>query len=760
MSPIHLAFMLAAVVISIAEPPPATAPEGSLAVHEESSTLQRPPGPTVGGRAVRNRDPLALVSSESLLSYLEELTSIGEDGLWRSSGSSGEVEARAWIRRTLEDMVNLNHMGLEITEQPFRINNATEAHTSRLFLPTGGAEVEIPTFALQGNRDWLPEAMRFDSDGVVNDLENDPLEISGPAIVVRNEQQLAALTPTGVAGRVLFVNFALIDRSILSFDTAIARAWELLELEPAAVVFITEFSNTQGVSHGSFVGDVSVMIWVTTGFDVPVLFARLEDFEEAQITSWTSLDQRAPSARLIWDEDVVSPGQSANLIARIPGHDSSLAMILGAHYDSPNTPGALDDGSGSVILLEIARVLSATWYRPEIDLYLVWFGSHERGVYGSANFVNAHSELLDRTLAMQQIDCLGHALDGYNSMVTLEGWSYGRHGDSSMPWVSFAAASAAQQGISTDTVDVWGLVSDNSNFTGLNVPNADLGYWNVYEMSEVHYDTHLHDPYDTVDLAALEASAFEQMARVALTAALDAMTQRPELRSTPEPDRRVVFVASHTEPPHMSPVGFTDFGMTFAWNGFDVDVIPYGQAVTAEDLLDASLVVVLPVIDYPTAESGPDPYDESWSASEIDVLEDYVSGGGLLMMTNTAHRLKYYNRLLDDNEDWSAMNDLSGRFGVQYLAGVINEDSAFPNWGHELVSGMMYLALAAGNTVRFTHDTGTVLVDYGREPVVVLVPHGDGEVIATGDVTILGANGGQPNNLPFWRNLAEYARAR
>jgi hypothetical protein len=34
-----------------------------------------------------------------------------------------------------------------------------------------------------------------------------------------------------------------------------------------------------------------------------------------------------------------------NLVARIPGLDRSRAAILGAHIDSPNSPGALDDGS-------------------------------------------------------------------------------------------------------------------------------------------------------------------------------------------------------------------------------------------------------------------------------------------------------------------------------------------------------------------------------------------------------------------------------
>ncbi len=86
-------------------------------------------------------------------------------------------------------------------------------------------------------------------------------------------------------------------------------------------------------------------------------------------------------------------------------------MILGAHIDSSNTPGALDNGSGSTALIEVAQALDRSRTIPPIDLYLVWFGSHERGMYGSANFASANSEIIDRSLAMLQMDCLGRPVE-------------------------------------------------------------------------------------------------------------------------------------------------------------------------------------------------------------------------------------------------------------------------------------------------------------------------------------------------------------
>ena len=55
------------------------------------------------------------------------------------------------------------------------------------------------------------------------------------------------------------------------------------------------------------------------------------------------------------------------------------------------------------------------------------------------------------------------------------------------------------------------------------VANADLIYMDLQAMEatgSLHYAAHIHDPYDTVELARDKADVLEQMAHVALTAAL------------------------------------------------------------------------------------------------------------------------------------------------------------------------------------------------------------------------------------------------
>ena len=98
-------------------------------------------------------------------------------------------------------------------------------------------------------------------------------------------------------------------------------------------------------------------------------------------------------------------------------------------------------------------------------------------------------------------------------------------------------------------------------------------------------------------------------------------------------------------------------------------------------------MVVLPVLDYPGLESDAAPYDEAWTAEEIDALEEYAAGGGLLVLTNSAYRLKYGNSGLDANEDWPDANDLAGRFGLTFVEGFVPGGSADVEGDHALVQG-------------------------------------------------------------------------
>jgi hypothetical protein len=732
-------------------------------------------GSEVDAAALPAADPLSLISQDSLFAYLEDLTTIEAYSGWRNSGSLGEQEALDYVQERLAEFSYLQDLGLEVERQEFRVFVGTEFWDSQLRLTVDGREVQVPASGLRGDRDSVPQALYFDSDGKLNDAERNPVVVAGSAVVIHSADEIEPLTSADLRGKVVLVDYAVVDRSVMDPQQATAIASDLLARQPAGVVLVTHNSNKIGESHGAFVGDLAAFNWAERPTDkpIPILYARLEDLAPAGIDSLDDLSQ-VEAAHLTWDADVSSPATSGNLVVRIPGADPSEALILGAHIDSPNAPGAMDNGSGSAILLEVARVLDEAHFRPATDLYLAWFGSEELGLYGSAHFVSTHQELLDRTAAMLQLDCLSYPLDGIDASLDLVGWSYGRLGDDSLPWPDYLAQAAEQVGVAAGVTNSYTPWSDNSPFAGYDVPNADLIYMNEAQMEatgSLHYAAHIHDPYDTVDL--VQGDVFEQMARVAMAAvvespvaAVGAGSGASPLRVTPKPGRRVVLIGSRTEPVHMTPASLTDFGMAMSMAGFDVDLVPYGQPVTPADLEGADLVIVLPVVDYPGPGGGPELYDEAWTAEEIAILEQYVAKGGFLVLTNSANRLKYYNRVLDPNEDLADVGDLSGRFGAVFEDRVLSTGNVRVTGSSSLVEGVTSLSMAQANGVRFHLVEGTqseVLAETGGQMVVALVQYGDagGEVLVLADVGILGSSG-EPTltNLPFWQNLAEYARSR
>ena len=449
-------------------------------------------------------DPFTLISQDSLFAFLEELTAIQPYSGWRNSATEGEAEALDYVTARLGEFEYLQNLGLEVERQSFHVFLATELWETRLHLTVNGQETEVPADGLRGPRDDIVQALRFDSDGTLNDSNPNPVVVDGPVVFIRYDGEINDLNPSDVRGKIVFVRYTVIDRVLLGKRRATDVAAELLAKEPAGVVIVTSFSSRPNESHGSFVGDLSGFNDVETSLAPPILYTRLEDLGTAGIESWDDL-ALVEDARLTWDADVFSPGESGNLVARIPGADPSLAVILGAHIDSPNSPGAMDDGSGSVVLLEIARVLNAARVQPPTDVYLVWFGSEELGLYGSYHFASTHQELLDQTLAMLQTDMLSRPLDGIEAYLNLVTWSYGRLGDDRLAWPDYLVEVADRQGIWIYPTNYYGLESDNTAFAGFDVPNANLIYMNQPEMSPmggVHHASHVHCPYDTVERLA------------------------------------------------------------------------------------------------------------------------------------------------------------------------------------------------------------------------------------------------------------------
>ena len=81
-----------------------------------------------------------------------------------------------------------------------------------------------------------------------------------------------------------------------------------------------------------------------------------------------------------------------NIIAEIPGSDPRAGYVMaGAHLDSwVAGDGAADNGAGSAMVMEAARILAASGVRPRRTIRFALWAGEEQGLLGSLAYVEAH----------------------------------------------------------------------------------------------------------------------------------------------------------------------------------------------------------------------------------------------------------------------------------------------------------------------------------------------------------------------------------
>jgi hypothetical protein len=159
----------------------------------------------------------------------------------------------------------------------------------------------------------------------------------------------------------------------------------------------------------------------------PTRYSTSSHYADAAAWARDQLEAMGYVTRL--QEIVVDGSPSWNVIADQEGHaaDGRGVVLVTAHLDSINirggpeapAPGADDNASGSVGVLEIARALRN--HRGEHDLRLMLFGGEEEGLFGSKHYVaNLPAAERVRIRAVVNMDMIG-TLNVPTRSVLLEG---------------------------------------------------------------------------------------------------------------------------------------------------------------------------------------------------------------------------------------------------------------------------------------------------------------------------------------------------
>ncbi len=104
-----------------------------------------------------------------------------------------------------------------------------------------------------------------------------------------------------------------------------------------------------------------------------------------------------PQIKVVSESKELGTVPTFNTIATIPGKElPNEYVILSAHFDSwDGATGATDNGTGTITMMEAARILKKVYPNPKRTIIIGHWGSEEQGLNGSRAFVEDHPKIVE-----------------------------------------------------------------------------------------------------------------------------------------------------------------------------------------------------------------------------------------------------------------------------------------------------------------------------------------------------------------------------
>ena len=168
---------------------------------------------------------------------------------------------------------------------------------------------------------------------------------------------------------------------------------------------------------------IQAMVDSVSSASIDAYVQRLEDFETRYAThdscqaaaDWIKSELESYGIDSVYFHNYSTTFKD-NVVAVLPGSgDPSKIVVIGGHYDSytynPDyCPGADDNASGTVCMMECARILSN--YEFNYTIHFVAFGGEEFGLYGSEGYAADAVAAGDDIIAAVCIDMIGYVAGG------------------------------------------------------------------------------------------------------------------------------------------------------------------------------------------------------------------------------------------------------------------------------------------------------------------------------------------------------------
>lgn len=183
---------------------------------------------------------------------------------------------------------------------------------------------------------------------------------------------------------------------------------------------------------------------------------------------------KAPKIKVYAESKSNGKAKSFNTIAVIPGKEKpNEYVVLSAHLDSwDGAGGATDNGTGSITMMETARVLKKLYPNNKRTIIIGLWGSEEQGLNGSRAFIKDNPEIV------KNIQVAFNQDNGTGRIANISGQGFVHSYDYLGRWID-ALPQAQKKHIETTYPGMPAFGgSDNASFTAAGVPGIGLSSLN------------------------------------------------------------------------------------------------------------------------------------------------------------------------------------------------------------------------------------------------------------------------------------------
>ncbi len=223
----------------------------------------------------------------------------------------------------------------------------------------------------------------------------------------------------------------------------------------------------------------------------------------------------------------------SNVIGEIRGTElPDEYVMLSAHYDSwEGGSGATDNASGSLLMLETMRILSAVYPNPKRTILIGLWNGEEQGLNGSRAFTEDHPEVVEGLQVLFNQD------NGTGRVVNIAAQGFTGAGASLANWISRVPAEASRHVTLRLPGNPGGGGSDYASFVCHGAPGINLGALS-WDYGSHTWHTH-RDTFDKLIFDDLKNNAVLAASLVYLASEDDERVSRERRESITGPGGRV-----------------------------------------------------------------------------------------------------------------------------------------------------------------------------------------------------------------------------